>query len=787
MRSPFTQGHGRAGRLGILIPWVVLGAIIAAGTRSGTAQSTPGDQTERKSKPQPDPTGFIEREEVRFVTLDLVVEEHGGPGGKGWHLARELTKNQIRVFVGGREMALDLFENWCAGVPPVPPGTIASGPSAGGASVVTESAGAGSPPQTSTGDSSGNGAAAPPAFPSQKYILYFDLQHLTLGGRNRAFRSAMEWAGKTVKSGDEVMILAGGWSLRVVRPLLPVTGSLQEDIQHAMEDFTSDDLWAEGEWRRRDEIKRMSRRDRRTAEITAQGYTAVDQDVTRRSLENLRGLMALFGTVPGTKNLVFFGETVRLVPGSEYYEYLDDPMKVTAGFTPDGAAGAINDVAQDLEQLVEAANERNVRIYAVQPAGLDEGSDIEGAMTMLATETGGSHVQGTNQIGLILDRVAEDLACFYRIGFRMSPRHSGSTERILVRIGESDTRYRARYRRTLTDPTREQQEEEALLAAYLAPAAVRAFPVSVRARPLFDHPAGTRFRIEVSVPLEALLTRPSPSAGGGVATLLIGGQVVPLRSRASLAASRDRDPWAEVDPKKKTWGFDRRAEIRLPAFKGGSRSPSRAVYVNEFDAPPGEYRIVAVAEDGLTRSVSTGLADLTARTSTAILGEPLVGFLDPGVLIIGSATPTASKEGAGGDKLMTVTPAGTSIPAKLSVASQGDPVSPDSLTLLYPVCLPSERLGKSRGAGGAGTGTLPWKIHHELTCGESSTQLPPLALPEISQGEGCVLVTDPVGPELLHPGPCRMEVSLEGPGAPQEVRVAQFQVDSSGPLPKKSP
>ncbi|MCI0410014.1 MAG: alpha/beta hydrolase family protein, partial [Acidobacteria bacterium] len=275
MKWPVAQCHGRAGRLGILIAWVVLGAVIASGARSGAAQSSPGDQTEGEQKPRPDPTGFIEREEVRFVTLDLVVEERGGPGGKGWHLARELTKDQIRVFVGGREMALDLFENWCAGAPPgQSPGTIAPATSAGGSSVTTEPAGAvteESSTVSSPPGSSGNQAAVPPALPSQKYILYFDLQHLTLGGRNRAFRSAMDWAGKTAKPGDEVMILTGGFSLRVVRPLLPVTGSLQADIQRAMEDFTDDDLWAEGKGKRQDEIKKMSRWNFNAAETLAKG------------------------------------------------------------------------------------------------------------------------------------------------------------------------------------------------------------------------------------------------------------------------------------------------------------------------------------------------------------------------------------------------------------------------------------------------------------------------------------------------------------------------------------
>jgi VWFA-related protein len=810
MNWQFVRSRAKAGRLGMLIAWVVLATTIASGPRPGAAQSSPTDKAEGKQKSQADTSTFIEREEVRFVTLDLIVEERGGAGGSGWHLARELTKEQIRVLVGGQEMALDLFENWCAGVPPgQPPSTIASATSAGSSSVATapttsataESEADSSPPDSSAtvgkpsqdaksaaaaGDSTGPARPSSGSPSTRKYILYFDLQHLTLGGRNRSFRSAIDWAGKTAKAVDEAMIVTGGLSLRVVRPMSPVGGNLQADIQRAMEDFTADDLWAEGEENREYEVRRMLRWDAKAAEALAKGYTAMDQDITRRSLENMHDLMALFGTIQGTKNLVFFAETVRLVPGTEYLAQITDTTSFTGGFTPDGISGVFNDVSHELDQLVEAANERNVRIYTVQPAGLNEKTDIEGALTMLATETGGRHVERTNQIGLILDRVAEDLACFYRIGFRMSPRHTGSTQRILVRIGNSDTRYRARYRRTLTDPTREQQEEETLLAAYLAPAAARAFPVSVRARRLFDHPGGTRFRIEVSVPLEGLLAGPSPSAAGGVVSLKIGGQVVPLRAHAARGASAQQDPWSDVDPKKKTFGFDRHAEIRLPTPRGSPRSPTRAIYVNEFDAPPGEYRVVAVAEDGLTRSVSTALADLTARTSPAVLGDPLIGFLDLGALLIGSGAPKTSEEWAGGN-LESISPAKASIPAKLSVAGQGEPVLQDSVTLLYPVCPTPGHVAKSRDAGGGGEGALPWKIRRDLTCGEASAQLPPLTLPEILHGTGCILVADPLPPERLHPGPCRMEVTLEGPGAPQEIRIAQFQVQTAAPPAGKTP
>src|SRR5207249_10061291 len=62
------------------------------------------------SQPQAIPVPMIQREEVRFVTLDVVVEERVGIG---WRPARDLRRDQVKVLVGGREMALDLFENAC--------------------------------------------------------------------------------------------------------------------------------------------------------------------------------------------------------------------------------------------------------------------------------------------------------------------------------------------------------------------------------------------------------------------------------------------------------------------------------------------------------------------------------------------------------------------------------------------------------------------------------------------------------------------------------------------------
>src|SRR6058998_3856312 len=64
------------------------------------------------SSAPPPPAPFIEREEVRLVTLDVVVEEKTDSNA-GWQVCRDLRKDQIEVLVGGAPVELDVFEAWC--------------------------------------------------------------------------------------------------------------------------------------------------------------------------------------------------------------------------------------------------------------------------------------------------------------------------------------------------------------------------------------------------------------------------------------------------------------------------------------------------------------------------------------------------------------------------------------------------------------------------------------------------------------------------------------------------
>src|SRR4030095_11668286 len=131
------------------------------------------------------------------------------------------------------------------------------------------------------------------------------------------------------------------------RPMLPVRQHLQEDIETARRDSSQEDPWGQGESRRLAEIRRLRRISHRAAVALADSYVGMDYDVSLRVLDNLRDVMSLFGAIQGTKNLLLFSETLRLVPGEQY----------------GGSGMNLTSVYPQLADVARQANEKNVRIY----------------------------------------------------------------------------------------------------------------------------------------------------------------------------------------------------------------------------------------------------------------------------------------------------------------------------------------------------------------------------------------------------------------------------------------
>ena len=699
---------------------------------------------------EPQQAPLVQREEVRFVALDLVVEDHRS--GK-WRRTTDLRQEQIKVLVGGKEIQLDAFESYCPAAPVVDAET-ASAPR-------PEAQGAGH-------DAAPPDEAAPEV---HRYILYFDLENLTAAGRVNAFRAAAEWAEKSVAPDDEVMIVTGGLSLRVLRPLLPASRHLKEDIQSASADFSGVDMWADGERHRIAEVR--SARTYREKELLANAYAAIDYDYARRGLEYARTVMAMYDSIPGIKNLILFSETLRLTPGSMYLP----PAPLSSG---QADSRILPDVMAPMQELARDASDRNVRIYAVQAGGLDV--DVQDTMTYLSTETGGDHIEGTNRLAVVFDRTRADLECFYRIGFRLPARQSGKTERIWVRIPEDESKYRLRYRRTLDDPSREQREEASVRAAYLRPSAAKGFPVGLEVTRLKREEHGARFRVQVLVPLEGLTALPGPDPAHREVRLEVGGLIVPLiRTAQDPEPMDDSDVWADVDVSRKSLKFSRQATLRVPVARpGGPRGRKAGLYTREFLAPPGVYRLVFVASDLNGGTVSAAVTEFESAPPTSPLPGAMLGFEGQDLIPLPAEElkVEGNKEKAWNGK--DLEDAAPEIAAGMLLASRPGIGTERSLWAVYEVCRPDSPSARAkRGVSAASTGA--WRLDRMLDCLGKSLELPELPVTPPAGAAPCVVVPERIPSSDLPQGSCRLSVILSQDGRVEQPRELEFTILSPPP------
>jgi hypothetical protein len=592
-----------------------------------------------------------------------------------------------------------------------------------------------------------------------RYILYYDLTHLKMAGFNLSVIAARDWLeSNPLRRQDEVMVVAGGQTLRILHPLSPLGDSYEPIVDAVRNGYQGLESWAvmEGDELVGGRVREIlglptfwSRR------ALADSYATVDAMHTRRSLRNLEHLMALFDTVEGTKHLIFFQETIRQHPGRQY------PFVSTT-----------TDVTPFLQDLATAANERNVRIYPVHAEGLVAGrrSGKDDALQMLASETGGQYVFNTNRLTDVIDRAATDASCFYRVGFRVRPEFSGRTQRITVEITAAGN-YRVRHRRTLHDPTREERDRDRIRAALLDPPSSRAIPVAASAYDLYEAIAGARVRLEIHVSLEDLLDLPAGETGteSRQVRLQVGGTVVPQISPDEREDALGSTTWSYADLKRESWSFARQSVLQLPADRS-ERTTTHLLASQEVHAPPGDYRLVAVVLDELAQVVGTGIVDFSIESQTSGLSKLRLASASPETIALHEERQPEAREKR---KKRSVTPLPPALPDGVRVVESMAPEADGFL--VYSMCDPVAASGKKESSDGPRFGG--WQIERFLQCAGDPEPVVLTATPmrSLAEGEDCIVLMELL-PAPLPAGPCRATMQLTRPGSKPEARELAFSV-----------
>lgn len=721
---------------------VVLGLL-----RSGVSTQAGGAALEDQEESPPLASPLIERVEVRFVTFDLVVEKHG-------RQVRDLRRDEVRVRVGGDPVEVEMFENTCipekANANQATTRAANSGANPSGGSAAETAAVAEEPSTDATAGAT-------------HYILYFELNHMTVEGRGLAFGAAKRWSASQAKPDDQVMILTGGNGLRLVRSFLPAAQQLREDLAAAERETGSADSWYDSEPARYQEILDLLAQEAAgevaggTAAARADSYGSYEEARARHAMRNLEQVLALFQGIEGTKNLLLFEERVRLLPGTEY-----------PAFRSPG------DTHPFLDRVARAANEKNVRIYPVHAPG--ENLDLaDDAMTFLASETGGQVVERTNALELAFERVVADESCSYRIGFHLPRRANGRSERMEVAVRDGRG-YRLRYRRTVGDPTREAETEEAVRAALLEPRGATGVALTLAAAQLTAEPDGGRTLLRVSLPLGDLAALPVASPPGARQVELdVGMTVVFLRPEAARGSSGSASsPWADARADRSPWEMSRGAVLQLPP--GRTSGSGEVVLEQEIFAPLGRYRLVAVARDRAAADLGAATIDFEVRAGSGVLGSPHLARPAGEVYRL---QPEADDAKRAGKRRAEIVPSARLLADLVSLLSEPTIESGRQGSIAQIICDPDSRTEAQDGGSASVPDFSGWRLVRELHCGDAVVLLPQTALAPAATGESCALVVVPFPAEPLPVGSCRAIITLERPGADPQTRSLDFTVVSA--------
>jgi VWFA-related protein len=312
-----------------------------------------------------------------------------------------------------------------------------------------------------------------------------------------------------------------------------------------------------------------------------------------RTLEvfnQLRGIIAALGHLPGRKAIVLFSEGID-----------------TKGWLCDDRHGQFQDLAAD-------ANRAHVAFYTFDAAGLRIVSTVRAAeaapyvaMTMLAHETGGAFVESTNDLAPSMARIAADLRQYYLLGYTPAKAADDKYRTIEVKVKREGLSVLARkgYRASRdTDPAVVRPAEVPALLLLDEPKHAGSIPLLTRTLRMPEPDARGRVAVVASVPLDAVtFEAPEPS--------------MPPAGRLTLLARVENKKADVVHYAAETYDF-----IARPRQSDATGS---ILFFTAAALPPEPLSVAVAAYDALGQKGTVHREPLDAPTEKS--GDLLVGDL----------------------------------------------------------------------------------------------------------------------------------------------------------------
>lgn len=470
---------------------------------SARAQQEPaGDQ------PEPGEI-FVDTLRVDVVDVDVYVTDKDGRPVTG------LTVDDFEVFEDGRPVTVTNFYAVEDGKPaPVEPEPAAgAGEPAGPA--------AAPPPVTGT---------PPPELPKDQrlwVVVYVDDFNIRPLDRNRILPALRAFLYDTLRPGDRSMVVSYDRTIKVRQPFTADPVSLVAALDE-LEDVTGHLTARDRE--RADVLRLINDSDSPVqASMAAGNYAESVMHDLETTADALSEFIDSLAGLPGRKALVYVSSGLPMIAGEELFHLIEGkyPSSYALRDLPR------YDLSNRFHRLAARASESRVAFYTLDAAGLRvhtlgtaeypelttlgmrmqldsvvQESAVSG-MRFIAQESGGEAIVNVNQPLAALDRIGDQLATFYSLGYPAATAGDGRFHRIEVKVKRRGVRVRHRegYRGKTAGDRMSESVRAALMHSY------ESNDLGVRVVVGHEEPQGRglyRVPVQVEIPLQGVVFLPRP-------------------------------------------------------------------------------------------------------------------------------------------------------------------------------------------------------------------------------------------------------------------------------------
>ncbi|HEX4825163.1 MAG TPA: hypothetical protein VFV19_12725 [Candidatus Polarisedimenticolaceae bacterium] len=667
---------------------IVLAAALAGGVPAA-------DDAEK-----PKEVGLMERASTRLAQLDVTVS-----GSK--EAIRNLSIADFEVRLNDKLVSGLIVDDLC-----LPAGTAATAPAPA--------------PAPAPGDKA---AAPPPAprGPGASYLFYFDMPHLTQGGRRGAIDAARSMLPKLLTGGNRAMLVVNAGELKTLVLLTDDLKSLEDALEKMINDPKLFDAYAATEDKRLADINHEMSISIDAAVTLATRYASEERFQQERDLRRLSMVLGRFADVDPPKAALYFADTMRQNPGEHYLSYFSGSvMQNSNGVPQPGPAKILNDAATGslpLDRVMNEASSYGVRFYTVEGQGITgpdssilsmsspsrPGSngmanqamptastqrtrDAQETLSSLAAETGGRSFLNGVAPAKMASQITDDMSCVYLLSF--DPRGFPQDKPLAVAVTVKRPKVKVAVRGRLVIQSEESRLTARVLSAF-ATGHETAGTTVLRAGivPVSYTDGHFKARVQVAVP----------------------GSVVP---------DATWDLGASLVTKGAVWeDGSGRVEVKQPGVP--------VAFERDMEFAPGEFELVAVAHE---------------VTTDTLLSHQTSGKFPDVDVDRASVAPIAVSQQARGGFLRN----GTSLTQGALIVPDGEPLQPGVPTAIIAlVCRAKDQ--KSR-----------LTVSRTLI-GEKETPVGTTDL-ELGKDERCGQIVDLIPAKFLGPGAYRFTIAVSSQG-----------------------